>query len=439
MVSVLGALIAHLLLLVVIVLLLTLGGVVGPSESEAASEPQEVTIMISDLIPEPPQEEPGKQYVRTDPDQQADRPPESARFESDRDTLAATQMLPDPNAEAVKDMPTIAGRDDLPSLELRDREFAEGDPIELPPPASAASQPTPPSSVLPPDSSANPAVAASAATMAAKSESQQTAQSQAQAAGNTDADGDRDADTQTDGKSESKALDEGDADKTRRPDALLLAENTEAETKESFADPLAADDAPQIGRDEGAMDRQAAADRKAEEVGSPVDAAAAASGSSAAAQAPAVGGAMAAQPAAPASTPSPGEAAVKPAFQPLTRANEVSGTLSNLGKKAALDVEATELGRYKKSVVSAIEQEWHRYRLSNMDDITAGNLRLRFRVDSGGRVRNLKIVRNEANIGMTEFTLKAILAAKIPAMPEDVAAMLGSGGLIMNYNILVVY
>ena len=89
--------------------------------------------------------------------------------------------------------------------------------------------------------------------------------------------------------------------------------------------------------------------------------------------------------------------------------------------------------------MTAIEKSWHRFRLSNRDDITAGNLRLRFRVDSKGQVRNLKIVRDEANIGMTEFTLKAILAADIPAMPKDVAGMLGSNGLVMNYTVLVVY
>ena len=135
----------------------------------------------------------------------------------------------------------------------------------------------------------------------------------------------------------------------------------------------------------------------------------------------------------------PGAPTDKPAFVPTTRANEISGTLSNLGNKAALDVEATALGSYKKSVVGAIERAWHKHRLSNMDDVTAGHLRLRFRVDAKGRVRNLQILQNEANIGMTEFTLKAILGAPIPAMPDDVAEMLGSGGLTMTYTVLVVY
>ena len=77
-----------------------------------------------------------------------------------------------------------------------------------------------------------------------------------------------------------------------------------------------------------------------------------------------------------------------------------------------------QLGSYKQKVVTAIEKSWHQFRLSNMDDVTAGNLRLRFRVDSRGEVHNLRILRNEANVGLTEFTLEAILAAKIPAMPK---------------------
>ncbi len=421
LVAVLGALVAHLLLLIAAVLLLGFSGVLVPQKSEAASKPEEVKILISELIPEAPKEEPGQQYVRTDPDQLSDSPPELARFESDRDTVATTQMLPDPSATPRQDSPTIAGRPDMASLELRDREFSEGDPIELPPPGSVAAQVavagSPPVSDL-----VDSSVAATTPTASAANTDK----------GKTD---------HTQGDSGAEPDIEGSAEATLRPEAILLEETVQAETQSSFADPLAASDAPQIGRDDGGMDRAAASDREDAKVGSPADASAAAQPSVPSqnpdkkADTPPTGTSAVT----PMTSSTPGEPTDQPAFIPTTRANEISGTLTNLGNKAALDVEATALGSYKKEVVGAIERAWHRYRLSNMDDVTAGNLRLRFRVDSNGQVRNLKILRNEANIGMTEFTLKAILAADIPVMPDDVADVMGSEGLIMTYTVLVVY
>jgi len=419
LVAVLGALVAHLLLLIAAVVLLGFSGVLAPQKSEAASEPEEVRILLSDLIPEAPEEEPGRQYLRTDPDQQSEIAPDSARFESDRDTVASTQMLPDPSAEAVEESPTIAGRPDMASLELRDRDFSEGDPIELPPPGSVAAQASAAGVPATRTDAANP-------TTAAMAEAADTRDGKAD-------DGTGEAEAETDLA--------GDADETLRPDAMLLEETVEAETEASFADPLAADDAPQVGRDEGGMDRAAASDREDAEIGSPTDASVAAKpGDSSqegdrAADAPPTGAGAET----PMAASTPGAPTDLPAFVPTTRANEISGTLTNLGNKAALDVEATALGAYKKEVVGAIERTWHQFRLSNMDDVTAGNLRLRFRVDSKGQVRNLKILRNEANIGMTEFTLKAILTADIPVMPEDVAEVMGSEGLIMTYTVLVVY
>lgn len=254
LVAVTGALVAHLLVLIAAVVLLGFSGVLVPQKSAAASEPEEVKILLSDLIPEAPKEEPGRQYVRTDLDQQADRPPESARFESDRDTVATTQMLPDPSAMAMEGSPTIAGRPDMPSLELRDRDFSAGDPIELPPPGSVAAQMvaagSPPTSHLE-DSAMTTAAAANANANKGKAD-------EAQSDSNAEPD------------------DKADADETLRPDAKLFEETVEAETQSSFADPLAADDAPQIGRDDGGMDRAAASDREDAKVGSPADASAAA-------------------------------------------------------------------------------------------------------------------------------------------------------------------
>jgi outer membrane biosynthesis protein TonB len=142
------------------------------------------------------------------------------------------------------------------------------------------------------------------------------------------------------------------------------------------------------------------------------------------------------QPASPDLPPSPKLPSDTPAFTPETAARKVEGTISNRSDKAALDVEATDLGRYKKEVTQAIERQWHRYREQNASFVTYGSLRVSFRIDPGGAARNLKIVRNDANAVMANFTLRSILDAKIPKMPPEVATQVGQG-LEFSYNVII--
>ena len=95
------------------------------------------------------------------------------------------------------------------------------------------------------------------------------------------------------------------------------------------------------------------------------------------------------------------------------------------------------MGRYKKEVTQAVERQWHRYREQNADFVTYGTLKVKFRVDKKGTPRNLKLIKNDANSVMAEFTLRAVLDADIPEMPEEVSSMLGSSGLEISYDVIV--
>jgi len=116
--------------------------------------------------------------------------------------------------------------------------------------------------------------------------------------------------------------------------------------------------------------------------------------------------------------------------------NKVSGTISNRGK-AALNVEESELGKYKKAVTQAIERKWHRYRQNYADFVTYGSLRLKFKVNERGTPVNLKIAKNNSNAIMTEFTLKSILDADIPPMPKKIKELLRGRGLEITYDVII--
>jgi len=115
----------------------------------------------------------------------------------------------------------------------------------------------------------------------------------------------------------------------------------------------------------------------------------------------------------------------------------MQGNVDNIGNTPSFNVEASALGKYKKLVTQAVERQWHRYRQQNGAFVTYGTLKVKFRVDREGTPRGLKIVKNEANAVMADFTLRAVLDADIPPMPADVASMLGGSGLEITYDVIV--
>jgi hypothetical protein len=59
------------------------------------------------------------------------------------------------------------------------------------------------------------------------------------------------------------------------------------------------------------------------------------------------------------------------------------------------------------------------------------------RVDKYGKIHNLRVVKNEANTLMVEFSLKAVMDAEIPSMPKEVSDILGVGGLDLDYDFII--
>ena len=128
----------------------------------------------------------------------------------------------------------------------------------------------------------------------------------------------------------------------------------------------------------------------------------------------------------------------KDAFNPFTRMSKVDGAISREGENA-VDAEATPLGKYMRQVTGAVEKKWHLYVKLGKDSINYGRVRFRFYVDRRGTPQDLKILSDarDADPRMRELTLRAILDAKIPPIPDDLLPTLFDERVKIEYEAIV--
>ncbi len=439
-VAIIASLVLHVVVAAVFALLLVLSplfGVVLPRPPTA--EPVELTIAMPEIlipeenpvpeIPEEEEEEPAppeefaelpeepdagnraRDIFRTTQNEREAVAPENARFQSDRNTTAASE------AEAVDDpenadMPSQDG-EDLPFLELARREYVDGeladdatrgdDGPEDPSPASPLSVPEmisalqPPSPLPPSENPQEP----------------------------VEADGDAETEESPDEPSTGQELvARATPPPMSEPIRDLLTDPAEEpipfEQLEPMDEPEEVEEPLTIREPfwETDVAEAAPAPRRVDET--------------ALAEAP------------PAATP-PSEPRPQPGdpnidetdiFQPHTPKTHFRGGIGQKGR-AAVGAEDTPVGRYGKAVTQAVERTWHLYRMSHSDFVTYATIRLSFQVNRQGRPENLKIIENDANAIMTDFTLNAILDASIPAIPPDVAELLDEGKFNITYDVIV--
>lgn len=126
------------------------------------------------------------------------------------------------------------------------------------------------------------------------------------------------------------------------------------------------------------------------------------------------------------------------AFTPFTRTGKMDGAVNREGENA-VDAEATPLGIYMRQVTGAVEKKWHLYVRLAKDSVTFGRVRFRFYVDKRGVPQDLKILSDarDADPRMRDLTLRAILDAKIPPIPEDLLPTLDDGRVKIEYEAIV--
>lgn len=485
-----GAFVAHLLLLLLVFAVPGTSSIGSSTRREPEKKTREVTVLMGDLMerlererpepekkeePEAPQPEPSPAslpFVATDLNRPEASAPEKARFESDRNTSAASRLRPDESLPQA-DTPTLAGESPLPHLTLANREFVEGPPETLPAsPDPLRRGPSPAAPGFPPAASASP----SASSVAAAAPSATAPPVPSREASALEALPPPPASSQATEDSPGEAIPgraveekaagtESEAEISRLPGRD--GQDVEGATRQkSFLAPGSTAQAPVLPDLPDGDDRLAAGrgsgregERNTEEAETAADASdpldpASREGAMAVRNAvePSAedssagnsGTPVAAAPDTPPSPANPGETAFKSAddglfakgFSPEEKQNVINGSLAKEGADA-VDAVDTPMGRYKKVVRDAISAKWHRYRQDNADFVTWGILKVEFSVDPSGRVRNLRITKNEANAMLAEFSLRAIRDAKLPPMPEEVAASVGSKGLVIQYDIII--
>lgn len=382
---------------------------------------QEVTMIFPEqLIPAPllPKEPPPKAYIRTTQNEGVAAAPKNAVFQSDRNTVAASKLPP--KSDATLMMPTLNGNAPT-TLELANRDYRDGQikndnaplanatPLEMRQP-----QPPAPPSVLKPQTQPQPQAQAQAQPTAPPSILKPQPQAQPPAPPVPPAPTKQVAKaTPADSTPLLKMMEEMDKeaarmDQNKLPIEVRKAEASKTEASKTEASKVA--DAPppkpQVREPQDTPPPAPKAIPVAEPVNDPVKVTA--------------------------GIPE------KDAFNPFTRMSKVDGAISREGENA-VDAEATPLGKYMRQVTGAVEKKWHLYVKLGKDSINYGRVRFRFYVDRRGTPQDLKILSDarDADPRMRELTLRAILDAKIPPIPDDLLPTLFDERVKIEYEAIV--
>lgn len=109
----------------------------------------------------------------------------------------------------------------------------------------------------------------------------------------------------------------------------------------------------------------------------------------------------------------------QPGFRTEEKKTRTTGRFS-FGRKAALNVAATPMGRYQMVIYRAIAMCWYKQCDLNRDLIVPGTLHIRLLVDKKGKVADLRLLKmTGASTVQKSFTFLAIQQAPIPAMPPE--------------------
>ncbi len=92
-----------------------------------------------------------------------------------------------------------------------------------------------------------------------------------------------------------------------------------------------------------------------------------------------------------------------------------------LGSRPALNVASTPRGRYEEEIYRRIAYFWYRACDEHRGDIIPGSVVVSLRVNSGGLLENMELVRRRgASVIQQSFTFGAIRNAALPPMPSQV-------------------
>lgn len=117
--------------------------------------------------------------------------------------------------------------------------------------------------------------------------------------------------------------------------------------------------------------------------------------------------------------------------------NKSLGNIIHIGSRSSVNAKKTEAGKYSKSVREIIGKIWNLKHLKYTDLTKWGNLVVRFIINGDGRVSNVEIVMDDAGGVLENYTIEAILEAKLPPIPEKVKTEVGNDKLVVIYEFMV--
>jgi outer membrane biosynthesis protein TonB len=141
--------------------------------------------------------------------------------------------------------------------------------------------------------------------------------------------------------------------------------------------------------------------------------------------------APASDPAAP--TPAVVAAARPPRSMRSEEKTQIRGGLSNRGVSSVAATASPE-GRYTKAVSDAIRVLWYARINNQMDLASFGTVTIHFSLDRRGKVIAPYVVSNSGNDALASISLQAVMDAKIPAMPPEVAAAIERPDLPLDFD-----
>ena len=116
-------------------------------------------------------------------------------------------------------------------------------------------------------------------------------------------------------------------------------------------------------------------------------------------------------------------------YQPQKQQTRISGRITDRGPRSSVNAVGTPLGKYQKAVSDAIGSRWYYYMKAKMDLVSIGTAHVEAEVDGQGKVRNLRVLSNNANEAFANICLQSFQEAQIPPIPPDLAATLPEGRL----------
>ncbi|MCX7868560.1 MAG: TonB family protein [Terrimicrobiaceae bacterium] len=128
--------------------------------------------------------------------------------------------------------------------------------------------------------------------------------------------------------------------------------------------------------------------------------------------------------------------AVVPGFQPQTRVTRLKGGITNRGRAAA-DAAATPLGSYKKQISDAIGSRWYYYVNQAVGLLNPGTVEIRFVVRPDGGVERVQVLRNSSNESFASTSVRAVMDAEIPPIPDDVRPMLQEESIEVDFTFTI--